>query len=101
MGSPRVEAGRHSQEKRHSVELTSDFYVGVYEVTVGQFRQFTRGAGYKTEAEQDGQGSWGITSSGKFEREAKYNWKDPGFEQPQTIQWLTCPGTTPRRFADG
>jgi formylglycine-generating enzyme required for sulfatase activity len=50
-------------------------------VTVGQFRQFTRETGYKTEAEEDGQGSWGITPTGKFERDAKYNWTRPGFEQ--------------------
>ncbi len=81
MGSPRDEPGRESQEQRHSVELTKDFYLGVHEVTVGQFREFVVDTGYKTEAERDGEGSWGITPTGKFERDAKHNWKAPGFDQ--------------------
>ncbi|WP_197442846.1 formylglycine-generating enzyme family protein [Lignipirellula cremea] len=81
MGSPRDEPGRESQEQRHSVELTKDFYLGVHEVTVGQFREFVRESGYQTEAERDGKGSWGITATGKFEQDAKYNWKAPGFDQ--------------------
>jgi len=81
MGSPKDEPKREAQEKRHEVVLTKDFYLGVHEVTVGQFRAFVSDSGYMTEATRDGEGSWGITSTGKFERDAKYNWKNPGFEQ--------------------
>ncbi len=37
MGSPDSEQGRESQETRHEVELTKGFYLGMHEVTVGQF----------------------------------------------------------------
>ena len=81
MGSPKIESGREEQERRHEVELTKDFHMGVHEVTIGQFREFVRDAGYKTEAERDDKGSWRITSTGSFEQDAKYNWTNPGFEQ--------------------
>ena len=40
MGSPKDESGREAQEVQHEVELTKGFYLGVHEVTVGQFRRF-------------------------------------------------------------
>jgi len=81
MGSPRDEKGRKEEERRHGVELTREFYLGIHEVTVGQFRAFIDDSGYKTDTDKDGKGSWGITPKGKFERDAKYDWKSPGFEQ--------------------
>lgn len=81
MGSPKDEPGRELQEQRHSVQLTKDFYVGVHEVTVEQFTEFVHDTAYKTEAERDGKGSWGITATGKFEQHPQYNWKSPGFDQ--------------------
>src|SRR5262249_11197701 len=35
---------------RHPVRISRPFYLGKYEVTVGQFRRFVRETGYKTEA---------------------------------------------------
>ena len=81
MGSPKDEPGRKDEERRHEVRLTREFYLGVHEVTVGQFRAFVRESGYKTDSDKDGKGSWGITPNGKFERDAKYDWKGPGFDQ--------------------
>ncbi len=76
MGSPREEidrcckleearndwAGRYlrSEGPDHPVEITRSFYLGVTEVTVGQFRQFVEEAKYQV----------GDT-----------HWRDPGFEQ--------------------
>ena len=37
MGSPRLEPGRRAEERRHQVTLTTSFYLGVYEVTQGQY----------------------------------------------------------------
>ncbi len=81
MGSPRDEPGRKDEERRHEVELTRNFYLAVHEVTVEQFKTFVQDADYQTDAEKDGRGSWGITPKGTFERDAKYNWTNPGFEQ--------------------
>jgi formylglycine-generating enzyme required for sulfatase activity len=37
MGSPSGELGRQSNETQHQVTLTSDFYIGVFEVTQRQW----------------------------------------------------------------
>lgn len=43
----------------HPVRITRPFYMGIHEVTVGQFREFVRDTGYKTDAEKsDGGMIW-------------------------------------------
>ena len=82
MGSPESEQGRESQEVQHRVDLTRGFYLGVHEVTVGQFKQFMREENYQTDAEKDGKGSWGPSAeTGSIELNNKFIWKSPGFEQ--------------------
>jgi formylglycine-generating enzyme len=68
---------------RHQVRITKPFYFGKYEVTVGDFRRFVEDSGYKTEAETDGQGGWGlIPATGQCDgRYPQYNWRNPGFKQ--------------------
>jgi len=39
MGSPTSEDGRSSDEKRHTVTLTKPYYIGVFEVTHGQWKR--------------------------------------------------------------
>jgi L-fuconolactonase len=81
MGSPQTEAGREKEETQHEVELTKGFYLGAHEVTVGQFREFVKATKHQTDAEKDGKGSWGPNAVGKFVMDAKFTWKNPGFEQ--------------------
>jgi sulfatase modifying factor 1 len=83
MGSPLSEKDRLSNEDQHDVEITRDFYMGKFEVTVGQFRAFVKDTGYRTEPETDGQGAWGYNpDTGKFEgRKPKYTWRFTGFAQ--------------------
>jgi formylglycine-generating enzyme required for sulfatase activity len=52
-------------------------------VTIGQFRRFAEESGYRTEAERDGRGGWGVNGkTGKFEgRRPCYSWRNPGFPQ--------------------
>jgi formylglycine-generating enzyme len=68
---------------RHRVRITKPFQLGKYEVTVAQFRRFTKETGYKTEAEKDGLGGWGYdAATGKCRgRDVKFNWRNPGFKQ--------------------
>lgn len=68
---------------RHHVRITKPFYLGKYEVTVGQYRQFVNETGYKTEAQRDGKGGWGYNAdTGMCEgRDIKYNWLNPGYPQ--------------------
>lgn len=42
MGSPHLEWGRRNNELQHTVRLTNGYYIGVFEVTVGQFKQFAQ-----------------------------------------------------------
>lgn len=75
----------------HRVRITHDFYLGQYEVTVGQFRRFLEESGYVPESEADGTGGYGYnpdydpktTRRGDaFEgRSRRYSWRNPGFPQ--------------------
>ena len=42
MGCPTTEAGRYGSETLHYVSLTNDYYMAVFELTAGQFRNITR-----------------------------------------------------------
>ena len=64
------------------MRITRPFYLGKYEVTVGQFRRFVDDSGYQTEAEKDGKGGWGWNeTANKFEQAPRYTWREAGFEQ--------------------
>src|SRR5262245_35509571 len=67
----------------HRVHITKPFYLGVHEITIGQFRQFTHEAHYQAESERDGTGGWGyFPKIAYFEgRDPKYSWRYPGFRQ--------------------
>lgn len=69
----------------HRVTISRPFYMGVHEVTVGQFQQFVSSSGYQTDAESDGVGGWGWDEqAGSFAQpDPKYNWKNPGFDQTE------------------
>ena len=83
MGSPDTDKDAFDDEKpQHRVRITRPFYLGVHEVTRGQFRRFVDDSGYQTEAEKDGKGGWGWNEAAKkFEQNPRYTWLNPGFEQ--------------------
>ena len=68
---------------RHRVRITRPFFLGKFEVTVGQFRRFVKETGYRTEPETDGQGGWGFNPQiHKCEgRKPHFNWRNTGFPQ--------------------
>ena len=70
------------EQPRHPVEITRPFFLGIHEVTVGQFRSFVEESGHQTEAEKDGQGSyvWNQTEE-TWELDPGKNWRNPGFSQ--------------------
>jgi formylglycine-generating enzyme required for sulfatase activity len=84
MGSPASESGRWEGEHRHRVGITKSFYMGLHEVTVGQFQQFVDATAYRTAAESDKTGGFGFDVSGspiqgRYDR--VFNWKSPGYAQ--------------------
>ena len=74
-------------------KLTKPFYLGVHEVTVGQFRKFVQATGYQTDGEKTG-GACVFDPQAKdevqrFPKLKTASWKEPGF--PQTEQHpVTC-----------
>ena len=64
------------------MRITRPFYLGVHEVTRGQFRRFVDDSRYQTEAEKDGKGGLGWNEDAMtFEQNPRYTWLNPGFEQ--------------------
>jgi len=82
MGSaPDDEDAGDDEKPWHWVRINQPFYLGVTEVTRGQFRRFVDDVRYKTEAEKDGTGSLGWNEDAKGEQDPRFNWLNPGFEQ--------------------
>ncbi|KIF82108.1 formylglycine-generating enzyme family protein [Noviherbaspirillum autotrophicum] len=75
----------------HRVRITHPFYLGQYEVTVGQFKKFLALSGYVPQSVADGTGGYGYNpdydprSSPRGDafdgRHPKYSWRNPGFPQ--------------------
>jgi formylglycine-generating enzyme required for sulfatase activity len=69
-----------SEGPQHEVEITHPFYMGQTEVTLGQFRQFVKATGHKTQAEREG-GASRLSPNGEWNMDANTNWLTPGFSQ--------------------
>lgn len=70
MGSPGTEMDRKDHEgPQHEVEITKPFYLGIHEVTLGQFKEFVKDSKYVTDAEKtNAGGDWkkfGLTQNDK------------------------------------
>lgn len=67
------------REKPVHEVCVDDFFMGKYEVTVGEFRRFVLDTGYTTEAErQDGCHGW---TDNREIKKKDYTWQNPGFPQ--------------------
>ncbi|MFQ5587371.1 MAG: formylglycine-generating enzyme family protein [Nitrospiria bacterium] len=73
-----AERGAHPAHPVHDVCLNG-FYMGKYEVTVGEFKTFTRETGYKTEAEKTGGCLFWMRKG--WRKAPGVVWKRPGFVQ--------------------
>ena len=83
MGSPKTEAGRDGDEgPQRQVTISRPFYIGLTEVTRGQFAAFASDSGYKTTAEKEG---WVYAFDGKtLTTLTGASWRKVGFEQADT-----------------
>ena len=73
-------AGMRTKVPQHEVVITRPFYMGVHDVTVGQFKAFVKAKGYQTEAEKGG-GALRLFPDGFWKNVPQANWQNPGFEQ--------------------
>jgi formylglycine-generating enzyme len=67
----------------HRVQINRVFYLGIHEVTVGQFRQFVSDSNYRTDAERGVAfpGGFGLDSaSGELGAAETYSWRNVGFD---------------------
>ncbi|MDR1902679.1 MAG: formylglycine-generating enzyme family protein [Treponema sp.] len=78
-GSPAWEVGRWGDEGPQHQVTVSSFYMGKYEVTVGEFGHFVNATGYKTTAETSGVGY--VWRGGSWTQKTNANWKNPYFNQ--------------------
>jgi len=70
----------YSDEKLVHEVCVDGFWMGRYEVTVGQFRRFVAETGYKTDAEKGGY-CW--IWDGEWKKKRGANWRDPKFSQDE------------------
>ncbi|XZE18023.1 SUMF1/EgtB/PvdO family nonheme iron enzyme [Pirellulaceae bacterium SH449] len=76
------ESNYTDEHPRHRVTISRPIYMGIHEVTVGQFRRFVEATNYCTDAERDGQGGMGLDmTTGDVNLASKYSWCNPGLSQ--------------------
>ncbi len=80
MGSTVAERGRSPGEDQHAVRLAKGYWIGVCEVTRGQFEAFVTATGYTTDAQLE-DWSHGLVSDGGWQQVKGLIWRDPGFTQ--------------------
>lgn len=69
------ENGSEDEKPEHKVNLDG-YWIGMYEITFGQFRRFVRATGYITDAEKEG-GSFTLGYSGdKWEKNEDSSWEE-------------------------
>ncbi len=69
------------EQPQHRVRITKPFYMGVHEVTKGQFAAFVKAKNYQTDAEKDGKGGYGLNAEGQYEQKPEYTWRNHSFPQ--------------------
>ncbi|MBM4326298.1 MAG: hypothetical protein FJ118_03955 [Deltaproteobacteria bacterium] len=69
-----------SEEPDRSVRISNPFYIGKYEVTVGQFKRFVEETGYRTVAEKQGSGWVYDRDKNHWAQKPGASWRNPGVE---------------------
>lgn len=76
MGSPDSEDGhRDEEEPQREITIGTGFAMGSSEVSVGQFREFVKAIGYRTDAQRAGTGSVYEESSGRMIDRKGVDWQ--------------------------
>jgi formylglycine-generating enzyme len=90
MGSPPTEKDRRSNEGPQHEICVDSFWMGKYEVTVGQWRKFIREKNYRTDAEKDTEekGCFSLKNN-EWAYHVGYYWDNVGFAQTD-LQPVVC-----------
>jgi formylglycine-generating enzyme required for sulfatase activity len=78
------EAFIQSEGPQHRVKITRPFYLGMYEVTRNQYRQFVDATGHESTDGVNGKRGGFNRSAGRIEQGPEYAWQNPGFVQSDT-----------------
>ena len=70
----------YNDEKPVHLVTLDGYWIGKYEVTVGQFKEFVKETGYRTEAEK-GDGAYVYTKDADWVKKKDANWQNPYFKQ--------------------
>jgi sulfatase modifying factor 1 len=83
MGSPDSDDLSNPDEKPvHLERIAHPFWLGVHEVTIGQFRKFVDATGYQTAAEKSGEGGFAYDPRiQRLEPDRQSSWRLTGFPQ--------------------
>jgi formylglycine-generating enzyme required for sulfatase activity len=81
------------------VRIAEPCYVGVHEVTVGEFRRFVKETEYKTVPETDGLGSWGWAGK-DIVQSPKFTWQAAMFAAPDTMPVVCVEYADAQKFCE-
>jgi formylglycine-generating enzyme required for sulfatase activity len=79
MGSPVDEEGRNSDESLHAAEVSEPFALSRTEITIGQFSEFTRAVGYRTEADRESACLRTDDEGIELVADLSLSWEKPGY----------------------
>ncbi len=65
---------------RHRVRIDSEFYMGAFEVTLGQFLMFYHDSKYQIESQRDGRPNWGYDARNKLVQSRSFTPWSPGWQ---------------------
>ncbi|MCY2987065.1 MAG: bifunctional serine/threonine-protein kinase/formylglycine-generating enzyme family protein [Planctomycetota bacterium] len=92
-----IPPGEFPMTPEYRVRLTKPFYLGAHAVTVGQFRQFVKETGYRTDSEAHGGGGlW--NEKGFIEQKAEYVWDNRDFSPTDEHPVVFVSWTDAKRF---
>lgn len=71
---------------RRTIVFPEPFRISAFEITVGQYREFVKATGYKTEGERSGGGGWLPSVSSSYgTRSAEFNWSQSGYLMSENL----------------
>jgi len=99
LGSQEGEAGRNDGEAPvHRVRITKPFYMGRYEVTVGQYRRFAEATGFQPKPGPSGNPQ--VFVEGKWEQKVDAGWQNPYLKQDDQHPVVCVSWEDTKRFVE-